>query len=1692
MRSTEQDEGGSKRQHNAANMEDRPDRGCEGASQLMMDHNDEYVGQWGTEDELQFHQQTYEQRQQQQQSPPTLRSEQAEQHDQTDYHGHTDVTGSFTSDTHEAHAPSSPSPAPRLNPSQPNHNHPIYGHDESHELEPDSLDDSYPYDNSYEYDEEHQHEVPNRTILEEERMHRKLMEMESSFFPEPSTIAVGGAANTGADDSYLVGAHEGDHEQEESELHDEMAHHDAEAEAADAAYQTPAHYRKHTETDQGDEVYLDPNSSALETISSPPTAAAAARTVRKVLSDTFTSTALRRADEREQWTSLSENAADYGDVEATPRRPESQQRELTVSQLGPPGSDVEPTTVTTPSKRKRPKFLSRRQSSYRLSVSSVATAHTDATSSDANMGVDYALQSGGAAPENNSLRPPRQSIRELSRTTSLGSMASGVSGLSDEGLLERRAFSGVSDASLHTLDEEEAPSQTGMRSSQEEATEEKGQLHEDEADARPENDDSNDKDGTPPMTPKANAQENAIFPGDTVTTQRFHDFLPSTSLREQFRGNHFDVASPNKQGPSASVSGHSFSRGRHMTLKEQSSTIDRLSKENFDLKMRIHFLNEALSKRSEEGIQEMVSENVELKSDKLKLQKENQALRKKIRELEKQLKDRQDGEEAGSEREGKDEEGSDGERIAVYEEEILFLRERIESYEAEIERLRSECISRESEKRKLAEMYAALNEGRGGVVGSEAGAREEREMWKDMLDAETVAREQAEEECRRLREELLRVKNDVDSAGPSRGFRHGRMASVLSQSASDRNFDRSSNSSRTLIELDLLRKENSELRRQVSAQTSMLTSRNREKEILYQEIEELKLGQRRSDGRSVTGDSIFERSASRAADRGHLRVSEGTRGFQLSETERENYEIRTGELRDQVSTLKLENQNLRARVEELQNDLRSYEREYLEEMDRVDEELQAMQMERDNAVQIAQEREAELHELKAQAEEELTSLQEDLFVREEECERLQAELKNQEENFKTVQAELRSATEGILRLEEDAQSNLQKYKAVQNELDDANRELESMEKDLFEANTKVQRLTVQLESSQNEIAFLREEQDGDKIRIGDLESELKTTQMSLQSEKERAKELDHRLAEERHQREVVDTKEKQEVQRMMNELNREATSAKDEVRKLKKSLSAREIEVSTWKNRLMELENSLREALGDLNGTRSSLLMSITKLQKELESTTLELESTRNKLDEKEALLRNREALLESHGLETKKLAELLERERQAHRADKHSFEQSLKSHQQASRTIAQNNSRITELENARTQDRKRWSNLEQQYKDQLSERNAMFLTLWKRLSAMCGQDWVHSNSLINGNLPSQEVIGNMLFWPGFSKNLLLAVKRVESLMNNCKSRIKQVERDLTKEYNNLEQNLAARIKKLDRLEESIIQLRANRRPQGPDPYNEEISKLKGENRLLKAELNLLQSHTRARASAPSSAAVHPRSDRIHHHSTSRGGTSGIPRPSGFSPTSPSTPISPTSGTGAGALAPQAPFSPPSHNVRSGEPSQEKWIQRLRELERRLKAEREARLLDRSGARKRLEERDAENEELRAQLEREKMKSRNPHPAASSVSATSLGTDGTQTGSGTPDQPQRRERQRSSDRRGKSEGSRTTGKRTRARSRRRDSERNDGEEESQHLAHQQRRKSRRDEERDAYDNGYDDGSGTGTDEGEGLTIEVEV
>lgn len=481
-----------------------------------------------------------------------------------------------------------------------------------------------------------------------------------------------------------------------------------------------------------------------------------------------------------------------------------------------------------------------------------------------------------------------------------------------------------------------------------------------------------------------------------------------------------------------------------------------------------------------------------------------------------------------------------------------------------------------------------------------------QDMWKDLYEAEVARRERADQDTRKLQEEIWRLKDDISVAGTngytrnaSRLRQDSRLSVPVSRSSeSERTLDRNgtlSGASSTLVEQ--LRHENEELRREVSAQTSMLTSRNREKERLYQEIEDLKLGQMRGDMHSVAGDSTYERSASGIYGRSVSRASRVTRVTGLSDAEREDLEQKNGQLRDTISELKLKSQELERRLEECLDELEQIDatkadrdKMHEEEMEMATRDLQTMQSERDEALMQREELETDFESLKREAQHEITNLETDLEQRLEEIQQLEREVNNRHESFNALQAEMRSMSEIVVRLEDDQKANTRKVMQLQRELGDAHKELEILEKNLREANAKIERFTVQQESSKGEIAFLREEQDADKMKIGDLESALKRATDGVQEGKERIKELETRLADERHQREVVVTKEKQEVQRIVNDLNRELSNSKDEARKLRKNLTSREVEATEWKERLTELENNLRAALGDLSGTRSSLL----------------------------------------------------------------------------------------------------------------------------------------------------------------------------------------------------------------------------------------------------------------------------------------------------------------------------------------------------------------------------------------------------------------------------------------------------------------------------------------------------------------------
>jgi predicted nucleic acid-binding Zn-ribbon protein len=1405
-------------------------------------------------------------------------------------------------------------------------------------------------------------QMSDPSALMDHEMNQKLMDIESSFIPEASVHLDAPQTKPGADDTYLFGGSPG-HSRALSPAPSSKAALDCDKPTEPAnepnddsslsinepptpadAYKTPFANR-HALEEHDDSI--DGGTSTSEPLPSSPSAEAAKRNLTKISSQAnLAGDGARKEQDNAQTTAGAEHketddsrrptssastvkAPDFTALEDNSSFTED--HDLSVENLPILLSSA---PVTAMRVQKRPSYLRTRDASQRSSVSSLAN-HSDVSEnagSNGTLGADYALQSGGAVPNNQA----RTSLG-LSRLPSLGSIASSVSGYSDSNPWDKaRSISGTSIPTLAYPDNN------------------LGRLEEEEHNA-----------GSLPATPRVKP----VAPTDTVIAKHVQDIQVPETIARQYREKH--LRSPDKRHQATP-----FTRSKHnLTLKEQNSKIDKLSKENFDLKLKIHFLDQALQNRSDEGVKEMISKNVQLQTDLANEKKENQSLRKKVRDLERKLKAQEDGAAARGTASTSDEETSDpSEKHAELEEEIIYLRERLESTETIVEQLQQDNLAKEVEKRRMAEYIKSMGERN---PGHSAGVDEAMGMWKEELDEERRRREQAEADAEKLHAEVDRLKKEAQKQSQLYSTTNHSVKNVYnitkrnlatyttrSNSGSDIQEQAPSTGAASSTLVEQLRTENSELRRDLGAQTSMLTSRNRERERLQQEIENLKLTVRRGDIGSVAGDSIFERSISRNHQRSVSRASGGTRATHLSDAERDEYENKYAALRDELSKTKLQYKELDDQLNghlDLLEQTEAKVKELEHEMDLQTQDLQALQGERDEAIELLQDKEQECEELRDQALNTIERLEAEIEQKQQECNRLINELDNMNEDFNALQQEMKSVSESLVQLEDDRDASLRKIQNMETELDDANQELVKQDKAIADEKAKNERLEVQLESCQGEIDFLREEQEGDKIKIGELEAAINVAQTTIQDEQERFRDLEGRLAEERRQRDILDTQEKQEVQKIITDLNTQLTKLKEDNRKLRKSLSSKEVEASNWKQRLDELENNLREALGSLNGTTSSLLKDITKLQRDLESTLQELDNTKNDLAEKDRLLRNRDALLESTGMENRRLQDLLERERQARRQDQVTFENAKRGHQSVTRTIQQQETRVLELETQRSHDRQKLMGLERQYKEQLVERNNLLYALWNRLSTLCGPEWSRSHALVNGEITSMELISKNI--GGFNKNMILAVKTVEGIIGGFRQRIRAMEKDLLRDYQTLEHSLDSRLKRLDQLEKLVVAQRQSiGRPSTirggmVDMNSAEVQRLRNENKTLKTEVQTLRQITTSTTTSTNQSTTDlnghnasPTSKRasmaqtlLRHHSTSAVETS----------------------TQDGPLHPY-PASVPL------QPSEQRWIHRLRELEKRLKAEREARLLDRSGARKRLEATTAENEELKQMLERER------------------------------------------------------------------------------------------------------------------------
>jgi hypothetical protein len=395
------------------------------------------------------------------------------------------------------------------------------------------------------------------------------------------------------------------------------------------------------------------------------------------------------------------------------------------------------------------------------------------------------------------------------------------------------------------------------------------------------------------------------------------------------------------------------------------------------------------------------------------------------------------------------------------------MKEQLSAKESELEMLRRRDTDREAELNRLRDLVRSISNGNVADGVSSPTIHFSPKVFginllkalNEYLDDERARKDDLEHENQELRQQLRRGVTST-TAGPG-----DESADVIS-----------------------LKREIEELRKESVAQTQVLSARNREREQLYTELEELKL-QHMRDGR--------EPSTRLNGESGH-----------------EECEATINELRDRCTEMRIQNQDQRDELENALRDLEQLDQDKLDaqedyqvEIDRLQEVIDQLVKESDDLREAKDETERVADELDQEIEALVKEAQEKMAYQE-------REIRLRDEDLMAMKTDMQEALDkayiDIESLEETVMNKNARIENLRNQLQDIEDEHQKLIQKYEDNIQQGSRLQVQQEVSARELQFLREEADNSALKVADfqsLERKLLEADRKLARESAKVKEL---------------------------------------------------------------------------------------------------------------------------------------------------------------------------------------------------------------------------------------------------------------------------------------------------------------------------------------------------------------------------------------------------------------------------------------------------------------------------------------------------------------------------------------------------------------------------------------------------------
>ncbi|GAA6023302.1 hypothetical protein JCM11491_006887 [Sporobolomyces phaffii] len=808
--------------------------------------------------------------------------------------------------------------------------------------------------------------------------------------------------------------------------------------------------------------------------------------------------------------------------------------------------------------------------------------------------------------------------------------------------------------------------------------------------------------------------------------------------------------------------------GQNMTLREQEKVIDELKKDNFSLKLKLHFYEQRLEKMAPSSVEQALRENIQLKVEFQTLRTELKRYKKLLLEGDKALRRVTDERDEFARNSG----GRGGKVVATTsrdkerEKELEMRKQERDAWEKRARELEGELKSARGE--ELEDLRAHLEEA----------LAESDDLRRHLQDA-TDELEDAQDEVGGLRREL------ADHADQS----------VSGSVAGDR--------SRGVIrrEVEKLEQDNATLRSQVTAQLTMLSTRNDEKDSLREQVEHLKQD-------LVAVESELENAMRRIERR------EGKRGVDdagVGEMTREELERELDTYRDRSTSLLLELEETKAKLDEKEREIE----ELIAELDEKDHELQevaakvdeewreevegARQAEKE-AKDAFEEREADVQELADKVEQlaqELTERKAELATSDEEIDALTHDLQKLGAQIFTLEEELDAKDKEVADLDNE-------LKAIEKELDEKQSVHEqvvvTLKDKLASSKSKLSDVTIQHESATTETTFLRSKVEDLALHNARLvEQGRKDEEEKLRLQRE-AEEIMEALKKEEDERDADDERYRRDSERFkreMDEMDADLRAAQNDVKQLRSLVSTREADLDSLQTAL----NSVRRQGENANTDKFALDLEVDRAKRDFARVEKEADQLRQELEDKIREVRRLEMEVSNLEIENRELTGQVASQTQIRLAlaDKHDL--STKTLRETQTELASARDRLRLLEDQLSTDHRALNKTENGYRDMVNERNTLLLTVYEYMDKIsAGPDRrsaMSSPSLQDSPKPFSD-------FNAFHNRLLDRLKAVSLIQSSFERRVKQIEHRFTDQLSSLKKQQEARMKQIDRFETGL------------------------------------------------------------------------------------------------------------------------------------------------------------------------------------------------------------------------------------------------------------------------------------------------